>query len=294
MGGRSPIMPNTEKQANALEDHLRNFEKIKVFINMRYWHPMADAVAQKVKDFDPDQIVLLPLYPQFSDTTTASSVVDWKRAAKKFKLNKPTHLICCFPDEDGFVTAVAKRVMEGYQKACQNHPQHTPRILFSAHGLPVEVIKKRKDPYSFQINKSAEAVIFKLKSMGCDVPDWKVCYQSRVTPEEWLKPATDEEVRLAGKEGVPLVIVPIAFVSEHIETLVELDKEYGHLAQQTGVPGYYRVPTVDDDPDFIKGLAKLVTQAVEKSTNSYSVRCNRIKPICEDKFNCPCKANYRQ
>ncbi len=253
LGGGSPLLPNTEAQARALEARFQGGPaELRAFSCMRYWHPMSDQVARAVRDFAPGRIVLLPLYPQFSTTTTASSVRAWRQAAAKAGLDRPTRLVCCYPDEPGFVAAVVDLLRDALDQAGEG-----ARVLFSAHGLPKRVIA-RGDPYQEQVERSAAAMA---TAAGLRPGCWRVCYQSRVGPLEWIGPATDAEIRRAGAEGVALVVVPIAFVSEHSETLVELDIEYGRLAHASGVPRYVRVPTVGTHPAFIDGLARLVRDA---------------------------------
>jgi len=260
LGGGSPLLPNTEMQAQALEAALANGEKesLRVFIAMRYWHPMSDETARAVAAYGPDRVVLLPLYPQYSTTTSASSIKDWSRAAERVGLTVPTTMVCCYPTEAGFVSEVAERVAKGIAQAAE---AGRPRVLFSAHGLPKKVIA-RGDPYQWQVEQSAAAVVARLGDLVSAEYDWVVCYQSRVGPLEWIGPSTDAEIERAGRDGVPLVVVPIAFVSEHSETLVELDIEYGKLAREQGVPLYVRVPTVDDGAAFVAGLAGLVRHAL--------------------------------
>ena len=255
LGGGSPLLPNTEAQARALEDSLAGDGETRVFIAMRYWHPRSDEAAAAVKAFGPERIVLLPLYPQFSTTTTGSSVKDWHRAAAAAGLDVPTTTVCCYPTEAGFVAEVAERVRTAVQEAGANG---TPRVLFSAHGLPKTVVAGG-DPYQWQVEQTSAAVVAALDEPALD---WVVCYQSRVGPLEWIGPSTDAEIERAGRDGVPVVVVPIAFVSEHSETLVELDVEYGHLAETSGVPAYVRVPTVAAGAAFIKGLAAVVRSAL--------------------------------
>ncbi|HSR73101.1 MAG TPA: ferrochelatase, partial [Kiloniellales bacterium] len=194
--------------------------------------------------------------PQFSTTTSGSSLADWQRAAARCGLRAPSTAVCCYPAEPGFVTAVAEAIRPVLAEAAG---QGRPRVLFSAHGLPKRIVE-RGDPYQWQVERSAAAVA---EALGDPDLDWRVCYQSKVGPLEWIGPATDDEIRRAGSEGVPLVVVPIAFVSEHSETLVELDEEYGRLAEASGVPGYHRVPTVGTAGDFIAGLAALVERAAK-------------------------------
>lgn len=259
LGGRSPLLPNTELQAAALEKALEDLGEVRCFIAMRYWHPFAGQAAREARDWGADRVILLPLYPQYSTTTTASSIKDWYRAASKIGFKPKTTAICCYPAEDGLATAIAEKL----QKTLDNVstvPREDLRILFSAHGLPQKVVDGG-DPYQEQVEATAAAIMARL---GVSDLDWTVCYQSRVGPLEWIKPYTEDEIRRAGADGKHLVVVPIAFVSEHSETLVELDIEYRELADECGVKGYSRVATADDHPAFISGLAGLVSQALQE------------------------------
>jgi ferrochelatase len=221
---------------------------------MRAWKPFSAEAARAVKAWNPERIVLLPLYPQFSTTTSASSLDDWYETAKYEGLSTPQSRICCYPWDAGFVDAVAKRIGEAFAK---KKPGVDYRLLLSAHGLPKRMIAKG-DPYRWQVEKTAAAIVDRL---GIKNLDWSVCYQSRVGPLEWIGPATDAEIRRAGRDGKGAVVAPIAFVSEHSETLVELDMDYAKLARESGVTDYLRVPTVGTHPDFIAGLARLVLRA---------------------------------
>ena len=255
IGGGSPLLPLTRRQAAALEARLKaDGLETRVFVAMRYWHPFGVETAREVAAFAPARVVLLPLYPQFSTTTTESSFKDWAQAAKIAGLDAPTGAVCCYPAEEGFVAALVELTAAALIDASR---AGKPRVLFSAHGLPKRVIE-RGDPYQRQVEATAAAVAGK---MGLDASDWIVCYQSRVGPLEWIGPATDDEIARAGADGVPVVVVPIAFVSEHSETLVELDIEYRHLAQRAGVPRYVRVPAVAEHPRFIEGLARQAAAA---------------------------------
>jgi len=279
LGGGSPILANTEVQAQALETQLGTGHK--VFICMRYWHPMAAEVADAVRDFGPDRIVLLPLYPQYSTTTTASSFADWHRAAAHSGLSAETSAVCCFPDESGFVGALANRIVPLISKARESEPKNgktTLRVLLSAHGLPKRVIA-RGDPYQWQVETTAAAVAKRLgEELGLAKDDCIVCYQSRVGPLEWIGPSTDDEIKRAGRDGTALVVAPVAFVSEHSETLVELDVEYAELAREAGVPLYLRAPTVDADEAFIGGLVRLVNAASRAGNGCMSGNGARICP----------------
>lgn len=258
IGGGSPLLRNTEAQAAALQERLARHDRVKVFSCMRYWHPMSDAVAASVQAFEADMIVLLPLYPQFSSTTTASSLAAWRRSARAIGLAVPTQLVCCYPTAPGFVAAAAALIRRGLAEAEAAAAQRI-RILFSAHGLPKKVVR-RGDPYPAQVRRTAQAVA---NELGLADGHWTVCFQSRVGPLEWIGPYADDEIRRAGKDGVSLVLFPVAFVSEHSETLVELDIDYRHLAEQSGVTCYVRVPTVGTQPAFIDALAELVRTAID-------------------------------
>ncbi len=267
LGGGSPILEETQAQARALEKALaaRGIEA-KAFVAMRCWHPFSDGAARAAKDWKPDRIVLLPLYPQYSTTTTASSLKDWARASVGIGVNTATSQVCCYPANTGFIEALAASVRETWANA---RPDVQYRLLLSAHGLPERVIAKG-DPYRWQVERTAGALVEKL---GMDGLDWNVCYQSRVGPLRWIGPATDAEIRRAGAEGLGVVVAPIAFVSEHSETLVELDIEYAALARQAGVPHYLRVPTVGVRPEFIEGLADLVMESTGRLCPASFARC---------------------
>jgi ferrochelatase len=272
LGGGSPLLANTEAQAAALQTALADLGEVRVFCCMRYWHPMSDEVAAAVKAFDPADIVLLPLYPQFSSTTTASSTKAWHTAAARIGLSKPTRLVCCYPEEPGFIAAAAELVRDGLVQV-RRAGGKAPRLLFSAHGLPMKIVRKG-DPYVAQVERSARAVAARLS-----LPEgtWRVCFQSRVGPVEWAKPYTDAEIAAAGRAGVPIVLFPISFVSEHSETLVELDIEYRRLGEESGVPVYVRVATVGASAAFIDGLARLVRAAL---TDAAPIRSEAGRRIC--------------
>ena len=255
IGGRSPLIDETKAQAEALDILLaKRGLNAKSFIAMRCWHPFSDEVARSVKAWGADAIVLLPLYPQFSTTTSASSFSDWTRATRIAGLNVPTARLCCYPKMAGFIGAVAELIHQAFTRTKAGVDY---RLLLSAHGLPKRTIAKG-DPYQWQVERTAAALV---DALGIKGLDWRVCYQSRVGPLAWIGPATDAEIRRAGTEGKGVIVAPIAFVSEHVETLVELDIEYAHLARTSGVADYLRVPTVSTHAKFIEALADLVMSA---------------------------------
>jgi len=256
IGGASPIVAQTQAQARALEAALAaQGVEAKAFIAMRCWHPFSDGAAKAVQDWGADRIVLLPLYPQYSTTTTASSFKDWERASAK--LSQPTARVTSYETAPGFIAALAGQIRDTFAKA---KPGLRYRLLLSAHGLPERVIR-RGDPYQAQVERTAAAVV---EALGMEGLDWTICYQSRVGPLKWIGPATDAEIARAGSEGLGVVVAPVAFVSEHSETLVELDMDYAKLAQASGVADYLRAPTVGTRPEFIAALAQLVLEEIRK------------------------------
>jgi ferrochelatase len=254
IGGRSPIREQCEAQAAMLQAALADLGglggEVRAFVAMRYWHPRAWEAAAEAAGFGAQQTVFLPLYPQFSTTTTESSLAEWRATA-----GEPDVAIGCYPDMAGFVHASADLIATVWRQA---EAVGAPRLLFSAHGLP-QRISDAGDPYSGHVERTAAAVT---AALGLARPQWRVCYQSRVGRLEWIGPSTDEEIARAGADGVPVVVAPIAFTSEHSETLVELDIETAELARQNNVPGYFRAPTVGIDAAFIAGLAELVREGL--------------------------------
>ena len=271
IGGRSPLLEETEAQAAALQAALGDLGEVEVAIAMRYWHPMSDEAAQRVAAFRPERIVLLPLYPQFSTTTVASSLAAWHSAARAAGIAAQTQAVCCYPRADGLIEAHAA-LIEPLLKAAAEAGK--PRLLFSAHGLPKRVVA-RGDPYQWQIEETARRIAHRLDR---DDLDWTVCYQSKVGPLAWLEPSTIDELDRAGRDRVPVVVVPIAFVSEHSETLVELDVTYREHARAAGVPAYHRVPALGTHPAFIAALAGLVRGALQRDASIDSGDGGRICP----------------
>lgn len=279
MGGGSPLLPGTRAQATALEQALSDrlpADDVRTFVCMRYWHPMTGAVAAEVEAWAPDQIVLLPLYPQFSTTTTASSLKLWQETYRGPGISRT---ICCYPRSEGWIEAQAGLIGEAL-KAAGDRPV---RVLFSAHGIPESLVTRKGDPYAEQVEAGCRAVAERLS-----LTDWGLCYQSRVGPMKWLGPSTPEALEQAGGDGVGVILVPIAFVSEHIETLVELDIEYRELAEERGIHPYIRVATVSVTPAFISGLAEGVIAALDRAGTS------PFGPGCQADWKaCPCQAARR-
>ncbi|MDP3802862.1 ferrochelatase [Brevundimonas sp.] len=256
MGGGSPLLPETRRQAAALEAALAGRlpgDEIRTFIAMRYWSPLTEETAVEVAAFGPDQIVLLPLYPQFSTTTTESSLKRW---AEVYAGSGVSRAVCCYPQASGWIGAQADGVTAKLSEA----GDRPVRVLFSAHGVPESLIEKKGDPYQEQIEATCAAV-----AARAGLKDWTICYQSRVGPMKWLGPSTPEAIAQAGRDRVGVVVVPVAFVSEHIETLVELDIEYRELAHGLGVAPYLRAPAVGLAAPFIDSLAEAAAEALTRT-----------------------------
>ena len=248
LGDKSPLLDNTKAQAAALQAALG--DDFSVHIHMRYWHPMAPQVVYGLREENPDKIIILPLYPQYSTTTTRSSLNVLAKAMREQGFTEtPIDVICCYPFKHEFIQASARLVKAEYERM-----NTAPRVLFSAHGLPEDIIKDG-DPYQWQCEESARLMA---EATGIEDMDWQVCYQSRVGPKKWIGPSTEEALEQAAKDGKGVLIYPHAFVSEHVETLVELDVEYKEVAEELGIHDYGRVPTLSVDQEFINGLADMV------------------------------------
>lgn len=276
LGGGSPLLINTKAQQQALSDQLG--DGYRVFVTMRYWHPFAAETVAAVQAYNPDQVVLLPLYPQFSTTTTASSLKDWYDAAKAVNYTPPTLEICCYGDAQGVVDSFCRSI--DYAVAELPPPYGTQgayRVLFSAHGLPERIVEKRRDPYPKQVMAMVDRIAARLS-----LDDFVVCYQSRVGPLKWIGPSIDEALQHAAADGKAVIVVPIAFVSEHSETLVELDMQYRDVAKSLSIPAYVRAKTPGVDPLFIGALANLV-RAYQQQT---------IKKTCPYRLN-PCDTCFK-
>jgi ferrochelatase len=276
MGGGSPLLAETQAQARALQRALATDDhSVRVFVAMRYWTPTSADAAREVEAFAPTDIVLAPLYPQFSTTTTASSLVAWRRA---YKGAGEVHTLCCWHDNTGLAGAHAEAIREVWERA--DRPR--VRLLFSAHGIPV-TIADSGDPYAWQVEATCRAIVARLGAAW----DWRVCYQSRVGPLKWLGPSTPEAIREAAADGVGVLIDPVSFVSEHVETLVELDRDYAAVARAAGAPCYLRAPAVGVRGAFIEGLARAVRGALERpgigpdgaACPGSFPRCGRLKEL---------------
>ena len=282
LGGSSPILKLTQDQSNALETKLNKDDDIseyRCFVVMRCWHPRAEDVIKDVKSYDPDEVILLPLYPQYSAATSGSSIKEWEYTCKKNGFKTKTSTICCYPTDNNFISAHKNEII----KKIDNLKNY--KLIFSAHGLPEKNIKKG-DPYQWQVEQSVNKIVGSLKIENLD---WILSYQSRVGPLKWIGPSTEDIIIENSKLGKHIVLVPIAFVSEHSETLVELDIEYKELADKNGCKNYTRVPALGTNKDFIKAMSELI---IKKENYSFDGKLFPPQIHCPNNFKkCPC-INY--
>ena len=260
IGGSSPILKLTEDQSAALEKNLNQNElkeEYKCFVVMRCWNPRAEEVIKNVKLYNPSEIILMPLYPQYSAVTSGSSIKEWNKVCEKNNCKIKTSTICCYPTDENFINAHVKEINKKI-KILYNF-----KLIFSAHGLPQKNIKQG-DPYRWQVERSVNKIV---KNLNYDNLDWILSYQSRVGPLKWIGPSTDNVIIENSKIGKHIVLVPIAFVSEHSETLFELDIEYKKLATNNGCNGYTRVPALGTNEDFIKTMSELIINKDEYKLN---------------------------
>src|SRR6056300_666097 len=282
LGGSSPILKLTKEQSEALEIKLNQTEtdnEYKCFIVMRCWNPRANDVIQDVQLFDPEEVILMPLYPQYSAATSGSSIKEWKDVCKNNNYKVKTSTICCYPTDQNFINAHTKEIIKKI-KDLKNF-----KLIFSAHGLPETNIRKGY-PYLWQVEQSVNKIV---KSLNIKDLDWILSYQSRVGPLKWIGPSTEDIIIENAKLGKHIVLVPIAFVSEHSETLVELDIEYKELADKNGCENYTRVPALGTNENYIKSLSNLI---INKEDYNFDGKLFPPKKQCPNQFTkCPC-LNY--
>ncbi|NPA54196.1 MAG: ferrochelatase [Aquificae bacterium] len=252
MGGKSPQKEQTLEQAKELQNLLGS--RYKVVVAMRYWHPFIEEALKELFKEEIEKIVLLPLYPQYSTTTTGSSFNEFDRVFKRFHRDIPVIKIKDFHDYPTYIKAMVENIKE-------NLPDYKDYyFLFSAHSLPVKVIQKG-DPYQKQTEKTVELIMQHFPENP-----YSLAYQSKIGPVKWLEPMTDQMIEKLAKEGIKkLAVIPVSFVSEHSETLYELDIQYGKLAKDLGIQSYKRIPTLKSHPLFIQTLKELVLKAEKEA-----------------------------
>ncbi len=260
IGGGSPLRRITEEQAYAIQKNLQEKgEDAQVYIGMRYWHPFTEEAIAKIKRDRIEQLVILPLYPQFSISTSGSSF----RLLEKIWQDDPSleeieyTVIPSWYQRPGYLQAMAELITQQLNQFANPDQVH---IFFSAHGVPVSYVAEAGDPYQQEIEDCTHKIMQTLNRPN----DYTLAYQSRVGPVEWLQPYTEDAIQeLADRNVKDLLVVPISFVSEHIETLQEIDMEYREIAEAAGIHNFHRVPALNTHPVFIEDLANIVLEAIK-------------------------------
>ncbi len=264
IGGGSPLRQLTEEQGENIENALqRHGVNAKVYIAMRYWHPYTEEALTQIKRDRITKLVILPLYPQYSISTSGSSLklIDqlWANDPELQAIDRVT--IRSWYDRPGYVRAMADAINAKLQESDQPEQVH---IFFSAHGVPKKYVTEYGDPYQMEIENSVDLIMQAARRHYQRYNAHTLAYQSRVGPVEWLKPYTEEAIHQLAKRGIQrLLVVPISFVSEHIETLQEIDVEYREVSEEAGIHHFDRVPALNSHPIFINDLANLVLESLD-------------------------------
>lgn len=265
IGGKSPLKDHTLRQADLLEERLNERFPAKVYAAMRYWKPSTEETLDAIKSDGIERVILLPLYPQYSKATTESSVKEWDKQLRLRgdKLQLDTTLIESYYDHPRYIDAFVERINEGLERFPAERRSGV-HILFSAHGTPMKLVKQG-DPYSGHIKKTVELI----KERGGFSHDNSLCYQSKVGPMKWLTPSTPDTIKeLAGQGVKDMLVVPVAFASDHLETLYEVGIEFRHMAVTAGVGQFEVTEGLNDSPIFIDALAQLVFETVGESASA--------------------------
>ena len=260
IGGKSPLKDYTLKQAALLEQKLNEKLPARVYVAMRYWNPSTDDALDAIEKDGIKRVIMLPLYPHFSKATTASSMKEWDNRLKERhdRLQLDTTLVESYYDHPTYVDAFIERINEAFERFPAERRDDV-HLLFSAHGTPMKLVREG-DPYSGHIKKTIEAIV----RQGAITHDHSLCYQSKVGPMKWLTPSTPDTIRELAAKGVKnMLVVPVAFASDHLETLFELGIEYRHVAQIAGVEQYEVTTGLNDSPTFIDALSQLVFEKVD-------------------------------
>ncbi|AFY78517.1 ferrochelatase [Pleurocapsa sp. PCC 7327] len=267
IGGGSPLRRITEAQAQALEERLAEIgQEARVYIGMRYWHPFTEEAIAAIKRDRIKRLVILPLYPQFSISTSGSSfrVLEeiWKKDPALRQIDYT--IVPCWYDSPGYIKAMVDLIVQELEKFSDPDRVH---IFFSAHGVPQSYVDEAGDPYQQEIEECTRLIMKTLNRPN----DYTLAYQSRVGPVEWLKPYTEDALKELGEKGIEdLLVTPISFVSEHIETLQEIDIEYREVAEEAGIKNFQRVPALNTHPVFIDALAELTVESLKKAPRTFA------------------------
>lgn len=263
IGGKSPLKDHTLNQAQLLERELNKVVPAKVYVAMRYWNPSTDDALDAIERDGIKKVIMLPLYPHYSKATTVSSMKEWDNRLKERhpRLQLDTTLVESYYDHPTYIDAFVERIGEAFKRIPAERRADT-HILFSAHGTPMKLVNEG-DPYSGHIKKTIEAIV----SQGNITHDFSLCYQSKVGPLKWLTPSTPDTIKELAAKGVKnMLVVPVAFASDHLETLFEVGIEFRHMAEQAGVEHFEVTVGLNDSPKFIQALSELVIEKIGSKT----------------------------
>jgi ferrochelatase len=266
MGGFSPILQYTQDQAAALKAELakRGYGELNTYIAMRYWHPFTDAAVEEIIRDGIQRLIVLPLYPHFSYTTTGSSLNELKRVLEARGVQPELAVIPSYYDRPSYQRAVAENIQHALDNDCWTCPPEQVQLLFTAHSLPLKHIKRTQDPYPEQIHQTAKSIA------GTYFPKnpWEVSYQSQVGKMPWLGPSTDGVLHyFSGKKIDNILMVAISFVSDHVETLVEIDRLYIPMANELEIKHCHRAPALNTNDAFIQALADVTAEQLDNASS---------------------------
>ncbi|WP_375475134.1 ferrochelatase [uncultured Nostoc sp.] len=276
IGGGSPLRRITEAQGEALKEQLGFLgQEVNIYVGMRYWHPYTEEAIAQITQDQVEHLVILPLYPQFSISTSGSSFRLLEKLWQEDPKLQPIDytVIPSWYKQPGYLQAMAQLIVQELEQFPNPDDVH---IFFSAHGVPKSYVEEAGDPYQVEIEECTALIMQTLNRPNVHT----LAYQSRVGPVEWLQPYTEDALKELGAEGVKdLVVVPISFVSEHIETLQEIDIEYREVAEESGIHNFRRVPAPNTHPVFINALAELVIDALKNPSFKLSQAAQMKKMV---------------
>jgi protoporphyrin/coproporphyrin ferrochelatase len=259
MGGKSPILRLTRRQALALEKTLQGHCDARVRIAMRYWHPLTEEVVRQLQRENIRRVLLLPLFPQFSRSTTGSSINEWRRVCARLGYAPELQVVEQYPDHPSYVAAIVRNINIALRRV-PTAERGKVHIVFSAHGTPMKLVRSG-DPYQSHILRTCNAVV---NAGAFNLPHY-LCYQSKVGPQKWLEPSlVDTIARLAAEHVSHVLVVPLAFVTDHSETLWEINHEVRREALRQGIRYYDMSPALNASPLYIEALADLVAQSLKR------------------------------
>ncbi len=258
IGGRSPILRLTRRQAIALERRMQAEAQVAVKVAMRYWHPLTEQTVKELQNEHVEKVVLLPLYPQYSRSTTGSSVNEWRRIAARAGYSPDVRVVEEYCEHPLYVRALVEHIRIGLLRVPEADRKKV-HLVFSAHGTPMKLVRQG-DPYQGQIERTRNAVV---KAGNFGLPH-HLCYQSKVGPQKWLEPALIGTIHALATDGIShVLVVPLAFVSNHVETLWEINMEVRREANALGIRYFDMTPALHTNASFIGALAELATERLQ-------------------------------